>query len=178
MTLISQSRRRAKLVGITTLGLMAVFVCAAAWAAPPAWPARKGELCWEADADGEISLVIAQVTNMGNGHYVFHGQGFRSDIPPLGPLQPFDGSAEVDASDANDIRVIGMITKTEIRPAANGDPRTFEVYSGQFNLDYETLDGVAEGIIYICPMPPTQVEPAPCEFITTGEIEMTRVACP
>jgi hypothetical protein len=154
---------------------MTLLVCSAASAAPPTWPAKKGELCWEADAEGEISLVIAQVTNMGNAHYLFHGQAYRSDLGPPGPMQPFDGNAEIDATDPNDIRIVGMITKTEIR---SGSPPTLEIYSGQIDLDYETLNGAAEGIIYICDNPQTPSETPTCQFITTGSITMTLVDCP
>jgi hypothetical protein len=178
MALISKSRRSAKTAGLTILFLMTLLVCTTASAAPPTWPAKKGEPCGEADADGEISLIIAQATNMGTAHYIFHGQAYRSDLMPAGPMQPFDGNAEIDATNPADIRVIAMITKTEIRPAENTNPRTLEIYSGQIDLDYETLDGSAEGIIYICDNPETQSETPTCQFITTGVIDMTLVDCP
>ena len=175
MALISKSRRTAKVAGLTTLCWMTLLVCSAASAAQPAWPAKKGELCWDANAGGEHSLVIAQVTNMGNAHYLFHGQAYRSDLGPPGPMQPFDGNAEIDATDPNNLRIIAMITKTEIRP---GSPGTLEIYTGQIDLDYETLNGAAEGIIYICDNPETPSETPTCNFITTGQISMTKVACP
>ncbi|MGB6335375.1 MAG: hypothetical protein WBG93_21500 [Thermoanaerobaculia bacterium] len=178
MALVSKSCRRAKVAGLTTLCLMTLLVCTAASAAPPAWPSKKGELCWDANAGGEHSLVIAQVTNMGNAHYVFHGQAYRSDLVSPGPMQPFDGNAEIDATNPSDVRVTAMITKTEIRPVHNGNPRTLEIYSGQIDLDYDTLDGWAEGIIYICEDPQTPSETPTCKFITTGQISMTKVACP
>ena len=129
----------------------------------------------------EVVLIVSgeiSVTNKGNAHYLFHGQAYRSDLASPGPMQPFDGNAEIDATDPADIRVIAMITKTEIRPVHNGNPRTLEIYSGQIDLDYETLDGWAEGIIYICEDPQTPSETPTCKFITTGQISMTKVDCP
>ena len=76
-------------------------------AKPNLWPKKKGELCWVADAENssgnhEYSLVRAWITDMGNDHYLFHGQAYRveglDDLTKLGgyDLQALGGNVEFD----------------------------------------------------------------------------------
>lgn len=142
------------------LALALLFLGASAVTAAPktGWPDKGGELCWVADADGEESYVRAQVTNMGNGHYLFHGVAYRL---PDGALQPFDGNAELNGDS-----VVGTITKMELRE------NTLESYSGILTFDATSLDGSGDGVITECRMTPNPQNPYDCTLLRTGPIAL------
>ncbi len=164
--------RSPHLVVLTILCLVGLFVSEAVLAAPAAWPAKKGELCWDANVNGEHSLVIAQITNMGAAHYLFHGLAYRSGATP-GPLQPINGNAEIDATDPDDIRIIGALTKTKINTDGS-----MEIYTGELNLAYDGLGGTAQGIFYICDLTVPVNTPTTCTAMNGGPAVMTLVDCP
>jgi len=161
------------LAAVVTVFTVALLVATAAAAAPPGgWPNKKGELCWLANAEGEFSLVIAQITNMGNDHYLYHGQAWRvesdTDWTPLGTLQPFSGNAEIEGSE-----VIGQLTKVEINQLH--DPVVLETYTGIFWFELGTLEGEVEGIISMCIFGVV----GDCGVqINTGRIPLRPVPCP
>jgi len=160
---------------------VALLVAAPAAAETSGWPKKpnaQGEFCWVAGPSGsqldEYSLVIAQITNMGNDHYLYHGQAYRVqsdiDLTRIGPLEPFNGNAEKDGS-----TVVGQVTKAEILDRDDPDPDMLEIYSGYYWFDLPTLEGVAEGIISTCPVGGL----LPCEDqINTGPIPLMPVTCP
>lgn len=168
------ARRLSACVAVCTVALL---VAGVAVAAPPgAWPNNKAELCWLAGPSGseldEYSMVIAQITNMGNDHYLFHGQAYRvmsdTDWTALGDLQPFNGNAELDGT-----IVVGQLTKVEIN--AFHSPIMLETYTGRFWFDLGTLEGDAEGIISMCESGGDDA----CETqINTGPIPLTPIPCP
>ena len=165
------------------VSVFAVSLLVAAAAAPESggWPKKpnaQGEFCWVAGPSGgqldEYSLVIAQITNMGNSHFLYHGQAYRIqsdiDLTRIGPLEPFNGNAEKDGS-----TVIGQVTKASILDRDDPDPDLLESYAGIYSFDLGTLGGVAEGIISTCPVGGL----LPCEDqINTGPVPLTPVACP
>ena len=164
------------LAAVVTVFTVALLVATAAAAAPPGgWPNKKGELCWVATAIGpEYSLVIAQITNMGNDHYLYHGQAYRLDenldpVPDV-EIQPFSGNAEIAGG-----TVIGQLTKVEILERLAPDPDLLETYTGIFRFDLATLEGVAEGIISTCPVGGS---PSCDSQINTGPIPLWPVPCP
>ena len=166
------------LAAIVAFFTVVLLVATVATAAPGGWPKKKGERCWIAGPSGseldEFSLVIAQVTNMGNDHYLYHGQAYRVvsdvDLTPQGLPQPFNGNAEIDGG-----TVIGQLTKAEILDRMAPDPDLLESYAGLFWFDKDTLEGFAEGIISTCPIGGL----LPCEDqINTGPIPLMPVGCP
>ena len=141
------------------LGIIAL-TASEALAAPANWPAKKGEVCWVAEAGSELSFVQVQVTNMGSDHYIFHGFAYRI---PGGILQPLDGSAEVSGD-----QIIGMLTKMELND--QGGETWLESYSGLMSFDLMTLDGDVDGVITECLTPPTN--PSTCNVLNTGPIAL------
>ena len=171
-------RTRAARVGIsltvTIIFLVSVLIAAQVSAAPGLWPAKKGELCWVVTATipepDEYSLVRAQITNMGQDHYLFHGQAFRvnnpTDLVQSNDVQALGGNVEFDPNlDA----WIGQITKTEYNSG------WLEVYTGLMNLDATTLNGQVEGVITTCL---AGDESEICDMLITGPITLTYIPCP
>lgn len=173
MARMSKPFRKTPVIALALFALVGLLVSEAVLAAPNAWPAKKGELCWDVNSSGEHSMVIAQITNMGSGHYLFHGQAYRIN-GVIGPLQPFSGNAEIDATDPADVRVIGMLSKTEIH--ANGNE--METFMGRFNLDYDDLGGTAVGITHVCDISVGVGNVTTCALINAGPVSMTLVDCP
>ena len=101
---------------VFTIAVLVATVVAAEAGGWPKNPDAQGEFCWVAGPSGsqldEYSLVIAQITNMGNGHFLYHGKAYRVqsdiDLTRIGPLEPFNGNAEKDGS-----TVIGQVTKAD-----------------------------------------------------------------
>ena len=174
-------REPCRVVAVAMVFTIAVLVATVVAAEPegmPKSPDAPGEFCWVAGPSGsqldEYSLVIAQITNMGNGHLLYHGQAYRVesdiDLTRIGPLEPFNGNAERDGSS-----VIGQITKASILDRDDPDPDLLESYTGLYSFDLGTLEGVAEGIISTCPVGGL----LPCEDqINTGPIPLMPVSCP
>lgn len=137
------------------LMLLGGVLATAASAAPGLWPAKKGEVCWVAeDAGGDLSFVRAQVTNMGNDHYLFHGQAYRFGAIEL---QSFTGNAELNGDS-----IVGMITKMQLNGA------WLESYTGLMTFDVATLDGGANGIVSECQV----ADPTVCDTFGTGVVDL------
>jgi hypothetical protein len=163
---------------VFTIAVLVATVVAARPDGMPNNPDAQGEFCWVAGPAGsqldEYSLVIAQITNMGNGHLLYHGKTYRVqsniDLTRIGSLQAFNGSAERDGS-----AVIGQLTKAEILERDDPDPDLIESYVGYLWFDLGTLEGFTEGIISTCPVGGL----LPCDDqINTGPIPLMPVACP